>query len=100
MGRVPREELFRVRCLNDSEFVFSMRFIEKFRSPSSQTFLRSGHGALLLMMTAFPPQAHAIHIEINDRRGVESEHFTENQPADNCDAQRTAKFRAGSGAES
>src|ERR1700678_889152 len=99
-GRVPREEFFRVRrLLNDGELVFSVRFIEKFSFPSSQTFLRSGHYFLLMMTPAFPPQAHTIHIKINDGSGIEREHLAENQTANDCDAQRAPKFRSGSCAE-
>ena len=41
-----------------------------------------------------------VESEINDRRGVEREKLAHDEAADDADAERAAKFRTGSRAES
>ena len=45
------------------------------------------------------PEAEAVEIEIDDRRGEEREHLADDQAADDGDAERAAQFGAGAGAE-
>src|SRR5712672_2241791 len=59
---------------------------------------RSGSGATMAM--ALRPSLNAIHVNVNDRRRKEGEHLAQDESADNGDTQRTAKFRADTGAKS
>lgn len=43
-----------------------------------------------VMVAATKPQTQAVHVQIDDGRGVERQHLAENQPAHNGDAQRPA----------
>src|SRR5580658_4834550 len=50
-------------------------------------------------MGSEPTYAHTIQIEINNRSGVKRKHLTDDEAADNCDAQRLPKLRTGSCAQ-
>ena len=43
---------------------------------------------------SLPPQAKAVEIQINYRRGKKREHLAKHEAADDGNAQRTAEFRA------
>lgn len=49
---------------------------------------------------ALKPCLQAIHVDVNDWRGEESEHLADDEAANNGDAQRAAKFGADAGAQS
>jgi hypothetical protein len=46
------------------------------------------------------PQPEAVHIQIDDRRGVEGKHLAYDQPTHNGNTQGAPQFRSGAGAES
>ena len=50
-------------------------------------------------MAAFPPHAQAVKVEINDGRGVESQHLAEDQATDNGNAQWPSEFGTRSSAK-
>src|ERR1051326_505990 len=44
--------------------------------------------------------AHAVEIQIDDRRGEQRERLADNEPADDAEAERLAEFGAGAESES
>src|SRR5258705_11747773 len=52
------------------------------------------------MAMALEPGLNAIHVNVNDGRRKKGEHLAQDESADNGDTQRTAKFRADTGAKS
>src|SRR5262245_3715878 len=84
-----------------SDFVIRISFViraSSFVIPiSSQSRLWSG--SWLAVAESLEPKAEAIEVEIDDRRGVEGEHLAHDEAAHDGDAERTAEFGAGAGAD-
>ena len=59
----------------------------------------SGSGTGTVSARALEPGLQTIHVDVDDGRGEKRKKLTENEAADDGDAQRTAKLGANAGAE-